>query len=122
MKSAQLLGQVNYMASEEKDISEVLDEKGKDLKKILKEMDAKIEHWKFSIEESKEGKRVEVHITASVQEQAEEGRLRSFRGEGGAPYPIKLINFSLFSSLMWKSGRRCMSSRYSVAFLICFLL
>jgi hypothetical protein len=64
MKSAQLLGQVNYMASEEKDISEVLDEKGKDLKKILKEMDAKIEHWKFSIEESKEGKRVEVHITA----------------------------------------------------------
>ncbi len=52
------------MPSEEKDISEIIEEKGKDLKKILKEMDAKIEHWKFSMEETKEGRRVEVHITA----------------------------------------------------------
>ena len=64
MKCAQLHFQVILTASEEKDIAEVLDEKGKDLKKILKEMDAKIEHWKFSIEETKEGKRVEVHVTA----------------------------------------------------------
>jgi predicted PilT family ATPase len=56
--------QVKLVASEEKDISEVIEEKGKDLKKILKEMDAKIEHWKFSMEETKEGRRVEVHITA----------------------------------------------------------
>jgi hypothetical protein len=59
-----MMTRVIFMASQEKDISEVLDEKGKDLKKILREMDAKIEHWKFSIEESKEGKRVEVHISA----------------------------------------------------------
>jgi hypothetical protein len=56
--------QVKLVASEEKDISEVIEEKGKDLKKILKDMDAKIEHWKFSMEETKEGRRVEVHITA----------------------------------------------------------
>jgi hypothetical protein len=56
--------QVKLVASEERDISEVIEEKGKDLKKILKEMDAKIEHWKFSMEETKEGRRVEVHITA----------------------------------------------------------
>jgi predicted PilT family ATPase len=56
--------QVKLVASEEKDISEVIEEKGRDLKKILKEMDAKIEHWKFSMEETKEGRRVEVHITA----------------------------------------------------------
>jgi len=55
---------VKLVASEERDISEVIEEKGKDLKKILKEMDAKIEHWKFSMEETKEGRRVEVHITA----------------------------------------------------------
>jgi hypothetical protein len=52
------------MSSDDKDISEILEEKGRDLKKILKEMDAKIEHWKFSIEETKEGSRAEVHITA----------------------------------------------------------
>jgi hypothetical protein len=56
--------QVKLVPSEEKDISEVIEEKGRDLKKILKEMDAKIEHWKFSMEETKEGRRVEVHITA----------------------------------------------------------
>jgi hypothetical protein len=56
--------QVKLVPSEEKDISEIIEEKGKDLKKILKEMDAKIEHWKFSMEETKEGRRVEVHITA----------------------------------------------------------
>jgi chromosome segregation and condensation protein ScpB len=50
--------------SSDKDISEILEEKGKDIKKILKDMDAKIEHWKFSIEEVKEGTRAEVHITA----------------------------------------------------------
>jgi hypothetical protein len=52
------------MSSDDKDLSEILEEKGKDLKKILKDMDAKIEHWKFSIEETKEGRRAEVHITA----------------------------------------------------------
>ena len=52
------------MSSDDKDISEILEERGKDLKKILKDMDAKIEHWKFSIEETKEGRRAEVHITA----------------------------------------------------------
>lgn len=52
------------MSSDDKDLSEILEENGKDLEKILKDMDAKIEHWKFSIEETKEGRRAEVHITA----------------------------------------------------------
>lgn len=37
------------MSSDDKDLSEILEENGKDLEKILKDMDAKIEHWKFSI-------------------------------------------------------------------------
>lgn len=52
------------MSSGDKDISDILEEGGKDLKKILKDMGAKIEHWKFSIEETEEGRRAEVHITA----------------------------------------------------------
>jgi hypothetical protein len=51
----------------EKDIKEVLDEKGRDLKKMFKDMQATLEQWKFSIEETKEGMRVEIHATALIK-------------------------------------------------------
>ncbi|MDD1765723.1 MAG: hypothetical protein LUO84_04635 [Methanomassiliicoccales archaeon] len=51
----------------EKDIKEVLDEKGRDLKKMFRDMQATLEQWKFSIEETKEGIRVEIHATALIK-------------------------------------------------------
>jgi hypothetical protein len=51
----------------EKDISEVLNEKGKDIKRIFKEMEASLENWKFSVEETSEGIMVEVHAKALVK-------------------------------------------------------
>ncbi len=43
----------------EKDVTVVLNEKGQELKKLFKDFDANIEQWKFSVEETKEGIRVE---------------------------------------------------------------
>jgi hypothetical protein len=51
----------------EKDVSAVLSEKGADLKKMLKDMKATIEQWKFSVEETKDGMRVEIHAVALVK-------------------------------------------------------
>jgi hypothetical protein len=51
----------------EKDIAVVLNEKSQDLKKMFKDVDATLEQWKFSIEESKEGIRVEIHATALIK-------------------------------------------------------
>ena len=51
----------------EKDISEVLSEKGKDLKQMFKEMEASMEHWKFSVEETTEGIIVEIQAKALVK-------------------------------------------------------
>jgi hypothetical protein len=51
----------------EKDIKEVLDEKSRDLKKMFRDMQATLEQWKFSIEETKEGIRVEIHATALIK-------------------------------------------------------
>jgi hypothetical protein len=56
----------------EKDISVVLNEKSKDLKKMFKDIDAQLDQWKFSIEESKEGIRVEIHIAALIKKKKEE--------------------------------------------------
>ena len=53
----------------EKDISEVLSEKGVEIKKMFKEMKANLETWKFSLEDTKEGIRVEVHAAALVKRQ-----------------------------------------------------
>lgn len=49
---------------------EVIDikEKGQELKDMLKELKAKIETWKFSVEESKEGMRVELHVVALIKQ------------------------------------------------------
>jgi len=43
----------------EKDVSVVLNEKGQELKKLFKDYNANIEQWKFSVEETKDGLRVE---------------------------------------------------------------
>ena len=56
---------VAYMA--EKEIAAVLNEKGKDLKSMFKDLDATLETWKFSMEESKEGMRVEIHAVALIK-------------------------------------------------------
>lgn len=51
----------------DKDVSEVLSEKGADLKKMFKDMKAVLEQWKFSVEETKDGMRIEIHAVALVQ-------------------------------------------------------
>jgi hypothetical protein len=44
-----------------------LRKKGSEIKKWFMDLDAKIEHWKFSVEETKEGMRVEVHAVALIK-------------------------------------------------------
>ena len=51
----------------EKDVAEVLTEKSRDLKKMFKDMEASLEHWKFSVEETKEGLLVEIQAKALVK-------------------------------------------------------
>jgi len=41
--------------------------KGLELKKWFLDMDAKIEQWKFSVENTKEGIRVELHTVALIK-------------------------------------------------------
>ncbi len=55
----------------DKDVSEVLNEKGADLKKMFKEMKAVLEEWKFAVEETKEGMRIEIHAVALVKRKEE---------------------------------------------------
>lgn len=55
----------------DKDVSEVLNEKGADLKKMFKDMKAVLEQWKFSVEETKEGMRIEIHAVALVKRKEE---------------------------------------------------
>jgi hypothetical protein len=50
------------------DIKEIITERSQDLKKMFKDIDANLEQWKFSIEESKEGIRVEIHATALIKQ------------------------------------------------------
>ncbi|MCX6650843.1 MAG: hypothetical protein NT131_04200 [Methanomassiliicoccales archaeon] len=56
----------------EKDVTVVLNEKGQELKKLLKDFDANIEQWKFSVEESKEGVRVEFAAKALLKRKPKE--------------------------------------------------
>ena len=51
----------------DKDISEVLTEKGTELKKMFKDVKATLEQWKFSVEDTKEGMRVEIHAVALIK-------------------------------------------------------
>lgn len=51
----------------ETDIKQALTEKSMELKKMFKDMSATLEQWKFSIEDTKDGTRVEVHATALIK-------------------------------------------------------
>ena len=54
------------------DMASVISEKGKEIKKMFKDMEANLETWKFSMEESKEGMRIELHATALIKKKAKE--------------------------------------------------
>jgi hypothetical protein len=51
----------------ERDISEVLTEKSQELKKLFKDIEATMEQWKFSVEDVKEGTRVELQVRALIK-------------------------------------------------------
>jgi len=51
----------------ERDISEVLTEKSQELKKMFKDVEANMEQWKFSVEDTKEGTRVEITVKALIK-------------------------------------------------------
>jgi len=55
----------------DKDIAKELNEKGLELKKMLKDVRAAVETWKFSVEETKEGMRVEIHAVALIKSKPE---------------------------------------------------
>ena len=49
------------------DVGDMLKEKGLELKKWFKDVSAVLEQWKFSVEETKEGMRVELHAVALIK-------------------------------------------------------
>jgi flagellar motor protein MotB len=51
----------------DRDISEVLTEKSQELKKMFKDIEANLEQWKFSVEDTKEGTRVELTAKALIK-------------------------------------------------------
>ena len=55
----------------ETDIKETITEKSNEFKKMLKDMSATLEQWKFSIEDTKEGTRIEIHATALIKRKKE---------------------------------------------------
>jgi hypothetical protein len=50
-----------------KDVGKEIKDKTLDLKNFLKDMRAVLEQWKFSVEETKEGTRIEIHAVALVR-------------------------------------------------------
>jgi hypothetical protein len=44
-------------------------EKGQELKQMLKDLKATLETWKFSVEDTKEGMKVELHMVALVKQE-----------------------------------------------------
>jgi len=49
------------------DVGDVLKEKSLELKKMFKDIKAVLEQWKFSVEETKEGMRIELHAVALIK-------------------------------------------------------
>jgi hypothetical protein len=49
-----------------KDVGREIKDKGLELKNFFKDVQAELEQWKFSVEETKEGTRIEVHAVALV--------------------------------------------------------
>ena len=57
------------------DVGDVLKEKSLELKKMFKDIKAVLEQWKFSVEETKEGMRIELHAVALIKKpKKEEGQ------------------------------------------------
>jgi hypothetical protein len=54
------------------DVGEILKEKSLELKKMFKDIRAVLEQWKFSVEETKEGMRVELHAVALIKHSKKE--------------------------------------------------
>ena len=50
-----------------KNIGDNLKAKSLEFKKWLMDLDAKLEQWKFSVEDTKEGMRVELHAVALIK-------------------------------------------------------
>ena len=49
------------------DVERGIREKSLDLKNFFKDMKGVLEQWKFSVEETKEGTRVEIHAVALIR-------------------------------------------------------
>jgi hypothetical protein len=54
------------------DVGDILKEKSLELKKWFKDVSAVLEQWKFSVEETKEGMRVELHAVALIKKPKKE--------------------------------------------------
>jgi len=48
-------------------VGDNLKAKSRELKKWFMDLDAKLEQWKFSVEDTKEGMRVEMHAIALIK-------------------------------------------------------
>ena len=51
----------------EKNIGNMLNEKSTELKKWFKDLNATMEQWKFSVEDTKEGIRAELHTVVLIK-------------------------------------------------------
>jgi hypothetical protein len=49
------------------DVGDILKEKSLELKKMFKDVRAILEQWKFSVEDTKEGMRIELHAVALIK-------------------------------------------------------
>ncbi len=58
------------MAKDE--VGDILKEKSLELKKMFKDVKAVLEQWKFSVEETKEGMRIELHAVALIKKPRKE--------------------------------------------------
>jgi hypothetical protein len=54
------------------EVGDILKEKSLELKKWFKDISAVLEQWKFSVEETKEGMRVELHAVALIKKPKKE--------------------------------------------------
>ncbi|MGD0587667.1 MAG: hypothetical protein ABSA63_02605 [Thermoplasmata archaeon] len=56
------------------DVSKEIKAKSLELKNFFKDVKAVLEEWKFSVEETKEGTRIEVHAIALIRHNKREDR------------------------------------------------
>ncbi len=58
----------------EKNVEKDVKKKGLELKSLLNNLNAELEQWKFSVENSKEGMRVELHAIAFIKSGKEKAK------------------------------------------------